>query len=643
MLNQAAALDGSEIVNWPFSIEAFSKVIEWASTGKLPETAELSTICAALMFLNVQPDSGDTKGPVSQCLARAVPPSFTTANSALREDEASFFIELNPHTFFCRSAEVGKPLPLPPGCRALHYERSSVDRANAPLFSTPGALSDALKAYLPREAQILLDAGLVLAGGFLGRLTAWLAGLCDSPPSADAIQATCDLDFFPLGSQEQALQTVRRALLALARDCESTETGMFVVRSQHALTIGMDDCCFDLQIVLCTNATPADILRGFDIDASRFAYTSSSQLIASETAVRAMLAGSHIATPSYQSANFAERLHKYSSQLGLALAIEHEDTIIDLDGKPSDKAGGLQATLDRLEAEWRRSAVSSSSTDTSALDKAPGKSHPKMVVRRIKKDLARFAGARVLREWEEEAKDPWADYEFEEEEEDDDEFEKVLPRFNHNLAYSPPHMGPVQRPAEPEAGPAWSPDPTEPVLLSKKPLTMALKRELEGQRGSGYAGNAKLVVDVWRGQRRRGEQSMGSDEFWRMEYQSLRAYEECDGLTHRRGSGAPTQYPNRDYPGDLPSLENMLNEVVFQQFDAHPIHGNWSACRSFLPNATDDAPLKFLDFIEDAARVLPPECRRKLPRCLVVATPEDPVFNRLSRVGGWYEAVEENE
>ena len=140
-----------------------------------------------------------------------------------------------------------------------------------PLFCEEDAFRKAVEELLPREGHILLDAGLVLAGGFLGRIGAWLAGLCDEPPTADAKGATCDIDFFPLGSPEEALESVRRALIALAKDCESTETGMFVVRSPHALTIGMDDCCFDLQIVLCTAETPPDILAKFDIDASRLA------------------------------------------------------------------------------------------------------------------------------------------------------------------------------------------------------------------------------------------------------------------------------------------------------------------------------------------------------------------------------------
>ena len=50
-----------------------------------------------------------------------------------------------------------------------------------------------------------------------------------------------------------------------------------------------------------------------------------------------------------------------------------------------------------------------------------------------------------------------------------------------------------------------------------------------------------------------------------------------------------------------------------------------------------DFPLKFLEFIEDAARVLPPQCRSKLPRCMTVATPDNPIFNISKRVGCWFE------
>ena len=79
-----------------------------------------------------------------------------------------------------------------------------------------------------RTLQSAAGLRLVLAGGFLGRIGAWLAGLCEEPPTADAKGATCDIDFFPLGSPEEALESVRRALIAIAKDCESTETGMFL-------------------------------------------------------------------------------------------------------------------------------------------------------------------------------------------------------------------------------------------------------------------------------------------------------------------------------------------------------------------------------------------------------------------------------
>ena len=79
------------------------------------------------------------------------------------------------------------------------------------------------------------------------------------------------------------------------------------------------------------------------------------------------------------------------------------------------------------------------------------------------------------------------------------------------------------------------------------------------------------------------------------------------------------------------------NDVVFQQLDAHPKRGDWSDCRGHLATASADEPLKFFDFIEDAARVLPPKCRPKLSRCMTIATPDNPIFNIAKRVGGWFD------
>ena len=160
-----------------------------------------------------------------------------------------------------------------------------------------------------------------------------------------------------------------------------------------------------------------------------------------------------------------------------------------------------------------------------------------------------------------------------------------------------------------------------------------MMRELAKPR-DGYSGSARTVVEVWRRQRRRGEQSEYNHEFWRMDYQQLRALEESSGLTPRRPHAT---YPDRFFPKDMPTQSHLLNDVVFQQLDAHPKRGGWSDCRGHLATASADKPLKFLEFIEDAARVLPPQCRSKLPRCMTIATPDNPIFNISKRVGGWFE------
>ena len=68
----------------------------------------------------------------------------------------------------------------------------------------------------------------------------------------------------------------------------------------------------------------------------------------------------------------------------------------------------------------------------------------------------------------------------------------------------------------------------------------------------------------------------------------------------------------------------LFAQIVFQQLDMHPIRGSWNNNQKrFLATASSDEPLKFLDFIEDAALAIPPACRCKLPRCLRVGTRAD--------------------
>ena len=648
LLARLAQLTGNEL-EWPFSLATFASAIAWANTGLLPPEI-VPELCEALMFLNVQPISRDTTGPVSLCLARAAAPSLDASNYEKQECEALFSIELDEYTFLRRQASVGKQLPLQPGCAALRYVTDHPkNRTDAPLFTRPHALKDEILAHLPREARALLDAGLILAGGYVGRMAAWQAGLCDAPPTADAKGATCDLDFFPLGNPEEALRAVRRGLLALAKDCEERENGMFVVRSQYALTIGMDDCCFDLQIILCAHESAAAILETFDIDGARLAFTPDQKLIVSETAIRALLSGTLVAQPQYQSANFAQRLHKYATTLGYNIAIDSEGKRIP--APPFSDIGGLAAwirdneyarkgsmpeALAQLEAVWRQQASGQPSAASCV------QYHPAHVVANIEYVERTFNGREVLDEWEEVKRDEYDDDDDDDDDDDGEDDGKFEARsyFDPDLLYSPEESRvtyEVQpRPPEPSPGPVWTPD-VAPVRLPKAASKQRLMREMDMPK-SGYSGSAKTVVEVWRGQRRRGEHTSNNGEYWRMDYQSRLAFEVCNhsliGINGRKVNWPP------EFPDDPPTLGHWLNDVVFQQLDACPVDGGWSDACVHLASATEataDAPLKFFDFIEDAARVLPPRCRTKLPRCLEVSTPANQIFNRATNVRGWYD------
>ena len=283
----------------------------------------------------------------------------------------------------------------------------------------------------------------------------------------------------------------------------------------------------------------------------------------------------------------------------------------------------MQLRLEQLEKDWDGGA-----------GEIALKSHPTQVVDAIEREERRYKGCQVLKEWDEALKREWGDVSWADDMWDsEEEVEEAEWTDNFRAQLREVHV-------ETEPGPAWAPNREEPVVLSVKPRHKRMMRELAKPR-DGYSGSAKTVVEVWRRQRRRGEQSEYNHLWWRMDYQQLRALEESSGLTPRRimiaGQETSATYPNEFYPDDMPTQSHLLNDVVFQQLDAHPKRGGWSDCRGHLATASADKPLKFLEFIEDAARVLPPQCRSKLPRCMTVATPDNPIFNISKRVGGWFE------
>ena len=313
MLVQAVEEAGSgdkSVISWapPLTAASFAHVMQWATTAAIPP--DLSPQQIAECFRAA--DAINLPSLASQCLAAGPPPSSFEHNYTLLEVEAPYFLTLGPSTFIKRGQPsgdiffVGAALPVPDEIPIFFGGRSRPGRAGAPLFKTPGILQAKVEELLPPAARICLNEGLTIAGGFLARAAAELAGISEVDGIRDP-HAKCDIDFFITTSDAaEGLRQVRRTLIALARHCEAAQCGMVVVRSPYALTVAMDDCVYDLQLVLCAFE---DILSNFDIDACRVAYYRET-FVASETFVRALVSGTIIAKPENESANYAKRLHK---------------------------------------------------------------------------------------------------------------------------------------------------------------------------------------------------------------------------------------------------------------------------------------------------------------------------------------------
>jgi len=333
MLVQAVEEAGSgdkSVISWapPLTAASFAHLMQWATTAAIPP--DLSPQQIAECFRAA--DAINLPSLASECLAAGPPPSAFEHNYTLLEVESPYFLTLGPSTFIKRGqpSDIDRALPVDDmpilfGGRSrtgVMFARtdefvgalpvgdmSRGDRAGAPLFQTPGILQAKVGELLPPEARICLNEGLTIAGGFLARAAAELAGISEVDGIRDP-HAKCDIDFFITTSDAaEGLRQVRRTLIALARHCEVAQCGMVVVRSPYALTVAMDDCVYDLQLVLCAFDSTEDVLSNFDIDACRVAYTGET-FVASETFVRALVSGTVIAKPENESANYVKRLHK---------------------------------------------------------------------------------------------------------------------------------------------------------------------------------------------------------------------------------------------------------------------------------------------------------------------------------------------
>ena len=254
-----------------------------------------------------------------------------------------------------------------------------------------------------------------------------------------------------------------------------------------------------------------------------------------------------MAQPAYQSANFAGRLAKYATELGLTVALEHESSVIGPDGKPSARRGAVQLRLEQLEKDWDGGA-----------GEIALKSHPTQVVDAIERKKREYQGCQVLKEWEDEAfENEWDMWDDEEEVEWTDDFRVDFRNRFRDFEWTSTD--------ETQPGPAWAPNREEPVVLSLKPRHKRMMRELAKPR-DGYSGSARTVVEVWRRQRRRGEQSEYNHLWWRMDYQQLRALEESSGLTPRRPHAT---YPDRFFPTDMPTQSQCCSTTWCSSSSTH--------------------------------------------------------------------------
>tara|TARA_B110001452_G_scaffold267291_1_gene276612 strand:- start:1122 stop:3317 length:2196 start_codon:yes stop_codon:yes gene_type:complete len=594
MLNQMLedAGEGNEhIVSWPapLTVRAFALVVEWATHAQIP--ADITALEVAELFRAA--DALAVPALASLALARGPPPStFDSENYCLLEVETSYFVDVEPATFVARHRAVDRPLAL--SDLPLLFQQQHVDRAQAPLFNTTNAVTEMLEQKLPPEARICLAQGLCMAGGFIGRLAASLAGLREVPLHAQPRTTRPDIDFFVTTADSvEALRIVRATLIALARHCEEHQYGMCVVRSAYAVTVAMDDCDFDLQIILCAFDSMEDVLVNFDIDACRVAYDGS-RLVASETFLRAIVSGTIIARPQNESANHAKRLHKYATELGYTIAIADHDP-----GSP----GKTFKQLKEWEAAWMAAPPPPGPLA------APPTKNP-------------YAGIRTLREWEE----PWGEDDYSDgDAEPADDPTTASGRYSTNPA--------IKQLAETEAGPTWTGKEQSHPYVPPPVKQPRLKREVVRQNQFAYSSSSsRHVVEIWRGQRRRpradGDPYPDSESFWR--------YESSAQLAHTLGTGSVRWHrPDDGNDSDKPDYDAnvfCMKDVVFQQLDMHPVQGAWNATKkAHLATASDAQPLLFLNFIEDAALVVPKACREKLPRCLQVPTREEAgssLFNR---------------
>ena len=642
MLQEARDITGSteeSVIAWPAPLtqQGFAHAMQWANTGDLVGVGarDMAECFRAADALNLPTLAG-------LCLSRGPPPSYFATAPAdpstdpdpdacmnfvaeyVDEVEAQYSLLLGPTTFMERRFKVvdlAQVQIIPQGYlhlfSKLRPQSLSGTRNNAPLFTEPDELRAKVEALLPPEARICLNEGLCIAGGFLARCAAELGGITElqQPDGLGNRVGSCDIDFFvTTGDETEALRIVRRTLIALARHCEAVQCGMVVVRSPYALTIAMDDCAFDLQIVLCTFNSPQEVIGNFDIDACRIAYDGT-EFLASETFVRALVSGVILAKPQFDSGNYAKRLEKYATlgggRGGYTIVIENYD----------HQNPGRTPSL--LKQRWR--AVASA---------APGRSADCDTVRLERRGQECDDQHEVVHEYER----PFGPASLAQAQEWDGRrpFHPDGSLLNRDSRSATPNV------PETEEAPTWA-DASNVAPYENPAPRPRLVQEVKAKQQYAYDDrNARYFVEVWRGQRRRPrappsrrlrQEPEHTEPYWRFEASKQKALAMSTG-TVSMFDPETLFFSDEEDRHDLNG--NFAKDVIFQQLDMHPIYGAWNKHqKAFLASATENEPLVFLDLIEDAARVLPADCRLKLPRCLRVPARADTELFKPTAARQW--------
>ena len=469
---------------------------------------------------------------------------------------------------------------------AHHF--SSSDHADR-CFLT--AMGERVNSAVPREARYVLDEGFTLAGGFPGRLACRMFGYV-GVDGKDAPEPS-DLDFFLVGpyTEAEGIQKVRRVLLTLMRDCVSHNNGMCVWRTNNAITIAMDDCNINIQIILRVYHSVDQLLSSFDLEPARVAYRLHERphLIASKSFRRCVESGTILIDRHWFTPLTVSRVKKYVSH-GFSLFVD--GTLLDVDMEPDATIRGL---------------VTYSNTQRREADAPSDGTPPPIGSREIdESETWPSTTGTVEEEWESESVDEVHTPDCCKPRHCDD---TRLLRWN--LPLDTDGIDDLWRLRHYHAPP------------EHKSVNVIRRKRVVSHQSQGYSWTVTHhnLTYEWRMQRRRLKTS-GSPH-WRLHMQQVVAR-----ALVRDGAERIKRARNSDPSSVTPRRSHIIPGVVFQQFDASLRDGSWNrASYAALMYDTEQIPLNSLDMIEDAQLVLDRDELQGLSRHIRMrCVHEDPFF-----------------